>query len=247
MTDFGDTIQVTLRVELYAFLRELAMTLKGKLANVFDSASGNASGLGGTGLAGSSGASLASGNKAGAGNKATPKKLVMHIQAFSLEPRVNVLENLTPYAVNKVFELLKIGDPQQMIPDAVHSGLTVNLEKLLFSVKDVFMRIDELYTPKKKIVATAAPSAAPSATPNVPRIFVSTPSQQRLPMSVTMKSSGAMELSPSRQASKSALGGRNLSSAMPRLTPSLSRMEAKPASKEEEQDSVFSLLDEDFN
>jgi hypothetical protein len=99
VTDFGDTIRVTLRVELYAFLRELAMTLKGKLANVFDSASGNASGAIGANIS-NSGSAAASGGKSAA-NKAVPKKLVMHIQAFSLEPRVNVLENLTPYAVGK--------------------------------------------------------------------------------------------------------------------------------------------------
>jgi hypothetical protein len=151
-----------------------------------------------------------------------------------------------------VFELLKIGDPQQMIPDAVHSGLTVNAEKLLFAIKDMFLRVDEFYAPKKKVVPTATAAAASGAsgtastanTPGVPRIFVSTPSQSRMPMSMSFKN---QDLSPlTKQGSKSAIGPRALASNMPRLTPSLSRIEPKPASKEEE-DNVFSLLDEDFN
>lgn len=261
------------------------MTLKGKLATVFDSSSGGAGGSAGSGSSASSGggANAANLNKAG-----TAKKLVMRIQAFSLEPRVNVLENLTPYAVNKVhvdffsfspflllsspssqvFELLKIGDPQQMIPDAVHSGLTVNAEKLLFAIKDAFMRLDEVYAPKKKAPPAASPSSASasSGTPSVPRIVMSTPGTQRMPIVPTAKASNEMSPGSAGQPrSKSGLGKRekescnfflmpltgarnaiHLSSAMPRLTPSLSRLEAKPLSKEDE-DKMFSLLDEDFN
>jgi hypothetical protein len=200
VTDFGDTIRVTLRVELFAFLRELAMTLKGKLASVFDNAGGAISGGGGSGSSASPGGSGSSGGSVVGGkaaNKAllVPKKNVMRIQAFSLEPRVNVLENLTPYAVGKVFELLKIGDPQQMIPEAVHEGLTVNAEKLLFAVKEIFMRIDELYVPKEKTVT------AVSATKSAPRIFVtsSTPQPVRaMPGATSAKNTSSAVESPSK-------------------------------------------------
>jgi hypothetical protein len=260
VTQFGDTIRVTLRVELFAFLRELAMTLKGRLATVLEAGAAPSSSSGG----GSGGAAKSDAAKQGDGKalaKAPPAPAVakgrsattMQIRAFVLEPRVNVLENLTPYALGKVFELLKIGDPQMMIPEAVHGAITENAEKLLFAVKQAFLRIDEAYAPKKKEAAPVAPSKS-----GVPRLAVvgSTPGIPRLPTALagTPKAKDATTKDDSPRSainkSRSFLGGSvRLAQVMPRLTPALSRIDAKPATDkavEEPSESVFSLLDDDF-
>ena len=258
VTQFGDTIRVTLRVELFAFLRELAMTLKGRLATVLDAGTtAGSSSSGGIGAAVKGDAGKQSEGKALA--KAPPAPVVskgrsttMQIRAFVLEPRVNVLENLTPYALGKVFELLKIGDPQMMIPEAVHGAITENAEKLLFAVKQICLRIDEAYAPKqKKAAPAAAPSKArPSAagtTPGVPRLATG------LAGAAKAKDAAAKDDSPRSAVTKSRsfLGSSvRLAQVMPRLTPALSRIDARPQQADkpvdEPNESVFSLLDDDF-
>ncbi len=242
VTQFGDTIRVTLRVELFAFLRELAMTLKGKLSTVLES--------GGAAAGGASASSTPVSGKQGGDAKVAAKSPpppalalassrgpVIQIKAFVLEPRVNVLENLTPYALTKVFELLKIGDPQNMIPEAVHAAVTVNAEKLLFAVKQMFLRIDEAYAPKKKQIEAPAPK-----TSGVPRLNLATPSMSRTP-GVAKKDDSPRSAANNRN--KSSLGSvLRTTPAMPRLTPSLSRIDSKV--EQDAGDSVFSLLDDDF-
>jgi hypothetical protein len=266
VTEFGDTIRVTLRVELFAFLRELASTLKGRLATVLDAATTGGPGTpalssGGSALAKAEAAKLNPDGKAlakaasvpaAASNKSRSSAL-MQIRAFVLEPRVNVLENLTPYALGKVFELLKIGDPQMMIPEAVHAAITDNAEKLLFATKQALLRIDEAYAPKKK----AAPAAAPNKNAARGPSSGATPGVPRLPMSLAAAQAKAKEKekddSPRNASiakSRSFLGNSNvrMAQAMPRLTPALSRIDAKPDRPSDDQsgESVFSLLDDDF-
>ena len=247
MTEFGDTIQVTLQVELYAFLRELAMTLKGKLSNVFsDAPVDSLSGVGSSGLnnSGSGSSSMSSGVPAGQGSSlARSSKLpkpprsnrvthLMNVKAFLLEPRVNVLENLTPYALGKVFELLKIGDPRMMIPEAVHGSVVDGAEKLLFGLKDVFIVIDNFYNPPVHVPDNKAP--------NIPALKVGGKSlggsMKRVSSSVSMMTSQKKEDSPRSKAFKIS-GSKVGTPVVPKLIPG----------KDEPGDDLFSLLDEDFD
>jgi hypothetical protein len=171
VTEFGDTIQVTLQVELYAFLRELAMTLKVKLSTVFSDKNAALSDVSTTGTtSGGGGSSNLTSSTGGAGvvlRVKPPKPPVtasahhMNVKAFLLEPKVNVLENLTPYALGKVFELLKIGDPGKMIPEAVNGAVVDGTEKLLFALKDAFILVDNFYNPPVVVPVSKATTNVP--------------------------------------------------------------------------------------
>lgn len=242
VTQFGDTIMVTLRVELYAFLRDLAMTLKSKLTAVLES-----------------NPITAPKSEPAPRRPAKPPqsiskapKWTIDVKSFVLEPRVNVLENLTPYAINKVFELLKVGDPQTMIPEAVHAVLQQNTEKVLFAIKDALSQFDEVYTSKK---STAEASAQSKAVPRVvlPQMTPGTARLAGLSSISTPPSASAKQESPRSKALRAGLTtsaspavSRNVTPMMPRLTPALSRIDSKGVDKGKDEDSVFTLLDEDF-
>ncbi len=237
MTEFGATIMVTLRVELYAALNDLASTLKAKLASVIESKDARRS------------------TKPAA---RTPRKAEtkMLMRAFILEPRVNVLENLTPYALNKVFELLKIGDPEAMIPPAVHAAITSNAEKLLFALKQLAHELDTLYDPES--AAVESPVGASAVAPMAP-IAVEPrriPSVPRAPVAgqPTLRSTSSTIISPrSRVAQRLGLVGSSPQPPRPSpvRTPNLARVSTHDVMRSRSRQDVrgdgglFSMLEDE--